>query len=461
MAYHKVGNYRFQWTDLHLSPEKLNPLRHQCDQLGSYAVNKLQQISREKKGDAATSEKSLCHGPFDVYATLRDHHSEDEKLNELWEELHTVPEWVDWEQLKRGQRFFYRYAAANLMGFALQGFIGQNSTTPSAVEVLARTGSFSTRVLLRRLLETTQFILEATESVEAIQPGGHGHTTAIRVRLLHSAVRERILKLTEKQPGYFDVENLGIPVNMLDSIHSTAAFCCGHMWFQLPQMGVYPSQQEAADYIALWRYLGYLQGVPHEYFSSVAQAKATMESMVLHELRLTPTSLIVGHNFVECVKDLPPVMISAGFIEAGSRMLNGHEVCDGLGFGRPGPLAYACWRGHCWFVGALAMAQQWIPAVDEAMVAYWRKTLNYGVFKSKGGLQGGSKMEFKYVPQLGKTTKREDNGMAALGSFVTSPLDRPLETFYFVVFVVGCLLICGSSFRVYWGAKKIMAEYVW
>lgn len=51
--------------------------------------------------------------------------------------------------------------------------------------------------------------------------------------------------------------------------------------------------------------------------------------------------------------------------------------------------------------------------------------------------------------------------MAALGSFVTSPLDRPLETFYFVVFVVGCLLICGSSFRVYWGAKKIMAEYVW
>lgn len=460
MAYHKVGNYSFQWTDLHLSPEKLNPLRHQHDQLGSYAVNKLQQISREQKGDA-TAEKSLCHGPFDVYATLRDHYAEDEKLNQLWEELYTVPEWVDWEQLKRGQRFFYRYAAANLVGFALQGFIGQNSSTPSAVEVLARTGSFSTRTLLRRLLETTQFILEATESVEAIQPGGHGHTTAIRVRLLHSAVRERILKLTEKQPAYFDVKNLGIPVNMLDSVHSTAAFCCGHLWFQLPQMGVYPTQQEAADYVALWRYLGYLQGVPDEYFSSVARAKATMESMVLHELKLTPTSLIVGHNFVECVKDLPPVMISAGFIEAGSRMLNGHEVCDGLGFGRPGPLAYACWRGHCWFVAALALTQQWIPAVDEAMVAYWRKTLNYGVFNSKGGLQGGSKMEFKYVPQLGKTTKREDNGRVVLGSFVTSPLDRPLEAFYFVVFVVGCLLICGSLFGVYWGARKMMAEFVW
>ncbi|KAL7917432.1 hypothetical protein ACQKWADRAFT_325742 [Trichoderma austrokoningii] len=443
MACHKVGNYRFQWTDLHLFPETLKPLR-QHDQLGSYAVNKLQQISRDQKGAAAAGEQSLCHGPFDVYATLRDHHAEDKKLNELWEELHTVPEWVDWEQLKRGQRFFFRYAAANLVGFALQGFIGQNSSTPSAVEVLARTGSFSTRVLLRRLLETTQFILEATHSVESIQPGGPGHTTAIRVRLLHSA------------PSYFDVENLGIPVNLLDSIHSTAAFCCGHMWFQLPQMGVYPTLQEAADYIALWRYLGYLQGVPDGYFSSVAQAKVTMESMVLHELKLTPTSLIVGHNFVECVKDLPPVMISAGFIEAGSRMLNGHKVCDGLGFGRPGPLAYACWRGHCWFVGALALAQQWIPAIDEAMVAYWRKTLNYGVFKSKGGLQGGSKMEFKYVPQLGKTTKREDNGRVALGSFMAAPLEHPLEAFYFAVFLVGCVLICGSLFGFYWGVRKMV-----
>lgn len=460
MAFHKVGNYSFQWTDLHLPREKTDPLRHEYDQLGSYAVKKLQQISRDKKGDAAAGEKSLCHGPFDVYTTLRDHHTQEEKLNQLWEELHTVPEWVDWEQLKRGQRFFYRYAAANLVGFALQGFIGQNSSTPSAVEVLARTGSFSTRVLLRRLLETTQFILEATHSLESIQPGGEGHTTAIRVRLLHSAVRERILKLTEIQPGYFDVKNLGIPVNMLDSIHSTAAFCCGHLWFQLPQMGVYPSKQEAADYIALWRYIGYLQGVPHEYFCSVAQAKATMESMVLHELKLTPTSLILGHNFVECVKDLPPVIISAGFIEAGSRMLNGHKVCDGLGFGRPGPLAYACWRGHCWFVGTLAMAQHWIPAVDEMMVQYWRRTLNYAVFKSKGGLQGGSKMDFKYLPQLGKTTKREDNGRLAIGSFVTSPLARPLEAFYFAVFVLGCMFITGGAFGIYWCARQ-MAQFVW
>ncbi|KAM0257759.1 hypothetical protein ACHAQJ_004210 [Trichoderma viride] len=433
MTFHKVGNYSFQWTDLHLPREDTDPLRYEYDQLGSYAVKKLQQIVREKKGDAAATG-NLCHGPFDMYATLRDHRTEDETLSKLWEELHTVPEWVDWEQLERGQRFFYRYAAANLMGFALQGFVGQNSSAAGVVEVLVRTGGFSTKVLLRRLLETFQLILQVTQSLESIQPGGEGHTTAIRVRLLHSAVRERILKLAETRPEYFDVKKFGVPVNTLDSIHSIATFCCNHMWLQLPQMGVYPTEQEKADYIALWRYIGHLQATPQEYFASVAKAKATMESMVLHELKITDTSLIVGHNFVECVKDLSPINISAGFIEAGSRALNGDILCDALGFERPGLLSYACWRGHCWFVRTLAQVQRWIPAVDDAVVNYCRSNLDYAILKSEGGLGGASKLEFRHVPQLGKLTKKEGNGRVSGRAFsISSPLSRPAEAFYFAV----------------------------
>jgi hypothetical protein len=40
---------------------------------------------------------------------LRDHAEDDPKLNELWTEINTVPEWVDWDQIQRGQDVFFRY----------------------------------------------------------------------------------------------------------------------------------------------------------------------------------------------------------------------------------------------------------------------------------------------------------------------------------------------------------------
>ncbi|KAH6607016.1 hypothetical protein Trco_003329 [Trichoderma cornu-damae] len=441
MARHRIGNYSFQWTDTHLPREETDPLRFDYDELGSKAVKKLQQMAREKSRGAA-ADASYCLGAFDMYAALRDHHAEDETLDQLWREAHTVPDWVDWTQIERGQKFFYRYAPANLMGFALQGFVGENSAASGVVEVLVRTGGFSTRVLLRRLLETLQLVLQVTESLESIQPGGRGHATALRVRLLHSAVRERILRLAEARPDYFDVGRFGVPVNTLDCIHSVATFCCNHMWLQLPRMGVYPSEQETADYIAVFRYVGYLLATPDTYFASVARAKATMESMLVHELRITETSRVVGHNFVECVRDLPPLNMSAGFIEAGSRALNGDELCDSLGLGRAGLLAHACWRGHCWFVRGLALAQRRIPGVDDVVVKYFRRVLGEAVRKSLGG---ASKMEFRHVPRLGKLTKREANARITSSSsssssaaeasllFLSWPLRRPVEAFYFAV----------------------------
>ncbi|KAG6357034.1 hypothetical protein INS49_014910 [Diaporthe citri] len=443
MATCKFGNYQFQWTGLHLPREETDPLRYEYDELGSEVVEKLQEISRQKQ---QLEEDGTSRARTDLYVLLKDNHHNDETLTKFWNEVHTVPEWVDWAQLERGQKFFYRYAPANLMGFALQGFMGENSAASGVVEVLVRTGGFSTRVLLRRLLETFQFILQATKSLEAIKPGGEGHITTVRVRLLHSSVRQRIMKLAKSRPDYFDVDKFGVPVNKLDSIHSITTFACNHMWLQLPQMGVHPNQQETADYIALFRYLGYILGTPHHYFDTVPKAKAVMESMLIHELRVTPTSLIVGHNFVECLKDLPPFNISAQFIEAGSRVLNGDELCDSLGLGRPGWYSYACFKGHCWLVQVLALAQHNIPSLDHKITKFWKDLLHEAVIQSKSGLNGGSKFDFKYVPHVGRVTGREDNERPPPK---WSAVARPVETFYSGVFLTGCLIVLGITWSLW------------
>ncbi|KAH7016259.1 uncharacterized protein B0I36DRAFT_377845 [Microdochium trichocladiopsis] len=439
MGCHTHGPYRYTWSKLHWPKSHLEPLRQEYDELGSAALGKLQELSRTQTSSTSPPERT------DLLALLKQFHPSDHTLSAFWHELNTVPEWVDWAQLARGQHFFYRYAPANLMGFALQGFVGENSAAAGVVEVLTRTGGFSTRVLFRRLLETFQLVLQVTDFSSPVDshvgPGGAAWETAIRVRLLHASVRNRILKLASAKEGYYDTAKYGVPVNTLDSIHSISTFCCNHMWLQLPQQGVYPSLQETADYIALWRYVGYLLATPtDEYFSTVERAKATMESMLMHEHQITQTAVVLGHNFVECLRDLPPFNVSAQFIEAGSRMLNGDGVCDALGFDfEPSWYHYASWRGYCWLVRALAALQQSAPSgVDEIIVRWWRNTLHGAVIQSHAGLAGGSKMDFKYVPPADQLTGKEGNGRSRLPR---SPLYRPVEAIYLAVWFSGVVMM--------------------
>lgn len=235
------------------------------------------------------------------------------------------------------------------------------------MEVLVRTGGFSTRVLLHRLMETFQWLLQVTHSLPSIKPGGEGHTSTIRVRLLHSSVRQRIMKLVQSRPDYFNVEKYGVPVNTLDSIHSITTFSCNPMWFQLPKMGIVPTQQEKDDYVALFRYLAYLLGTPTDFFETSDKAKKLMESMYLHELETTATSKVVGYNFVKCLEDLPPMNISKAFIEAGSRWFNGHALCDELDIGRPGWYHYSLMVSLCGVVKTLEIFQRLIPPFDRLM----------------------------------------------------------------------------------------------
>ncbi|KAA8569205.1 hypothetical protein EYC84_000873 [Monilinia fructicola] len=80
----------------------------------------------------------------------KDHSSEDETLGKLWEEVNTIPDWVDWDQIGRGQDVFYRYGGAALTGLAYQSLLGGMGAA-RVTEVLARTGGFSAKVAKRRL----------------------------------------------------------------------------------------------------------------------------------------------------------------------------------------------------------------------------------------------------------------------------------------------------------------------
>ena len=120
----KKWSHTFEWTPDHLCQSELEPLRQEYDRLGAAALTKLQDLSVQH--DSSLSSNTACPKPrLDLYTILRKNHQTDATLGKFWQELHSVPEWVDWKQICRGQDFFYRYAVANLTAFALQGFIGE------------------------------------------------------------------------------------------------------------------------------------------------------------------------------------------------------------------------------------------------------------------------------------------------------------------------------------------------
>lgn len=469
--------------------EKSEPLKHSYDVLGEECLTILDTISpppprsQLPRGSAsqytASSAASSLHTassapltedkpateqpptpPRDLYATLRHNHASHPKLTELWTDLNTIPDWVDWAQIARGQDVFYRYGGACLTGLAYQSLLGGMGAA-RVVETLARTGGFSTKVARRRLFETTQHILQCTRDLESIKPGGEGFASSIRVRLLHAAVRRRILALSEQRQGYYDVEAWGVPINDLDSIATIGTFSATLIWLSLPRQGIYLRQQEIEDYIALWRYIGHLLGTPTEYFATPARAKAMMESLLMNEIDPTETSKLLANNIIRALDDQPPGYASADMLTASARWLNGPELSDRLGLARPGIYYYILVAGQCLFFMTFCYAYRLLPAsYDAQKVAALKRIFWQIVVESRYGLEGKETyFEFQYVPELGTVTEQ--------AAEEEREKMRGVETRNLKAFLLGVVAVSGIAylgFRItkgVFGLVDVVAGMMW
>jgi hypothetical protein len=116
----QAWGYTFQWTSCHFTSEQLHPLKYSYDVLAGECLDRLDEISppqtvelpRNRGRLPPTGQKEVPKR--DLYTLLRDHASDDEKLGQLWKEVNTVPDWVNWDQIARGQDVFYRYGGVAL-----------------------------------------------------------------------------------------------------------------------------------------------------------------------------------------------------------------------------------------------------------------------------------------------------------------------------------------------------------
>ncbi|KAL4819840.1 hypothetical protein BDW67DRAFT_124705 [Aspergillus spinulosporus] len=437
---HTHWDLSFEWTELHQTAEQLRPLTFSYDKLADDCIARLNELSPPEKYRPKAGEPPKKAPKRDLLALLEKHAKDDAKLEELWTEVNTVPDWVDWDQIQRGQEVFFRYGMPimNVLSFqSLLGGMGANRV----VETLARTGGFSAEVVRRRLLETLQFVLQVSLSVDSMKPGGAGHQSSVRVRLLHSSVRSRILSLAKERPEYYDIEAFGIPISDLDCIGTINTFSTSVVWIGLPRQGIYLREREIDDYIALWRLVAYNMGTPHEIFADKPTAKAFMESILEFEVDPKPIGQVLAKNIVIGLENTAPSFASKEFMEAMARHLNGDKLADRLDIPKTSLYYQALIYGYCYFVMMIAYTNRIFPLFDKFWIAVRRKMYYSIITDKEQGLGGETTFDFKYVPWFTRTTK--------LGTRKERKVSKPgIETFA----QIGLLAVCTSATTAIYGA---------
>ncbi|KAI8947412.1 hypothetical protein F4801DRAFT_605552 [Xylaria longipes] len=419
-TWHERWGVKFKWTSKHTTPQQLESLIHSYDTVATEAVERSDEIilpPDAKSPPKAEGEKKTCR---DTYELMQEHASKDEKIGKLWSEINTVPEWVDWDQIERGQKVFFRYggpAITTLTFLSLLGGMGSART----VETLDRTGGFDVKVVRRRLLETTQHTLEVHRDLKSIQPGGDGFVDSVRVRLLHAAVRRRILQMASQRPEYYDMAKHGVPINDLDSLGTISAFSIAVMWIGLPRQGIFMRQQEIIDYLALWRYVAYIMGAPHDWMVTPESARGMMESLLISEIRPSPASANLANNIITGLKDHAPTYSSREFMCAQTYWLSGKDLSEQLEIDRPSLYYSSLVLGQCLLFMATCYINRSFTWLDKHNINA-SSAFFYTIFlenKSKGALGYKSKFLFKYIPQFDKMST--ERGAITTGSGVKKP----------------------------------------
>lgn len=229
------------------------------------------------------------------------------------------------------------------------------------VETLSRTGGFGVNVTRRRLLETLQHFMEVTEDLDSIKPGGKGFESSVRVRLLHAAVRRRLMHLEREKPGYFDMEKLGVPINDAHTIATIAVYSSAIIYLALPQQGIFFTKQQTADYLALWRYVGHLLGAPTDWMATPEQAKTMTESLAVAEVEPSENSKILANNILTAESRVPPLYAPREYLAAEAYRLSGFALASSLGIDEPSLYYRSLVWLRCVMLMVISYVYPWLP----------------------------------------------------------------------------------------------------
>lgn len=226
--------------------EQFSPYFYNVDEVGDQVVK---EVYFKKNFHEASKEIEgyIRHG-------VSEQDEVPESVKQLFSQVQTIPAWLDYKLIRKGAELCMRSnldALISLRDYCLMGgYDYAYLNKPLIATEALKKGA------VKRLSETLDFWVNVTR-YDALEIHQKGYEFAIKTRLIHSYARLSI----KKHYKNWDTENWGEPINSWDMMATYIGFSLVFM-HSLYKLGARISEEEEKGLFHLWKYVGYLLGIP-------------------------------------------------------------------------------------------------------------------------------------------------------------------------------------------------------
>lgn len=204
--------------------------------------------------------QSFSEASKQIESYIRNGISDDDDIPEsvktLFGQTQSVLEWVDFDLIKSGAELCMRCNVDSLISLRdyclIGGYDYAHLNKPLIVTEALKKGA------VKRLSETLDFWVNVTRR-DSLMIHQKGYEFAIKTRLIHSYARLSIRKHYKN----WDTKNWGEPINSWDMMATYIGFSLVFL-YSLKKLGNTYSDKEEKGLFQLWKYVGYLLGIPEE-----------------------------------------------------------------------------------------------------------------------------------------------------------------------------------------------------
>jgi len=262
------------------------------------------------------------------------------ELVELFKHVDHVPEWVDWDQMRRGSIAYWRAGKLVVMGLAYAAIGAGFRTYGGSRELVMSRRLIEADQVGRRLIETLRWTANASKP-DGMRRYDDGFRITMHVRWIHAAVRYHCSRNDK-----WDWADWGISVDNTDAVYTMGTLFAESVINALDTVGIHLSDQEREDVVAMWRYIGHVMGIPEEVnFKNWGdlQRKSAIIRMLEHPADDGCRSLISSLVTYMCEGEIEGYQVLPKFVDdkltpAHKRKLTyglmrawaGDEICDQL-----------------------------------------------------------------------------------------------------------------------------------
>lgn len=237
--------------------DKNIPMYFQGDDLGD-------KVAKEYFGSLSFGKAiGKLHQDFAQYP--HNTHQLSEATQKLFEQLSTVPSWVDFDTINRGAAYCQRCGTSALS--VLRNYCLMGGYESSAINKPLIFTQALHKGAVKRLSDTIDFWMYIT-TTDGLRPKQAGVFSAMATRIIHSYSRLEI----EKNPDWKN-DLWGKPINLWDMIATNLGFSIAFM-DGLSKLQLAPTNEELEAVLHLWKYVGYLIGIPPELLPDTGEQAA-------------------------------------------------------------------------------------------------------------------------------------------------------------------------------------------